>query len=133
MNDLHNWEKWSPWAEMDPDMIIEYMGPEKGKDAKYCWEGDPETVGKGCLKIVDNVDNASINTLLEFEGMSPGHGNWKFEKISDGVKVTWAMNSSMDDYPIIGRYFGLAFDGMLGPDFEKGLNKLKEVSESMPS
>ncbi len=133
VNDFHNWENWSPWAEKDPDMAIEYFGSEKGKDAKYCWEGDPETVGKGCLTIVDNIDNASINTLLEFEGMSPGNGSWKFEKISDGVKVTWAMTSSMDDYPIIGRYFGLAFDGMIGPDFEQGLSKIKSVSESMPA
>ncbi|QNL21978.1 SRPBCC family protein [Hyphobacterium sp. CCMP332] len=133
VNDLHNWEKWSPWAEMDPDMKIEFFGPEMGKDAKYCWDGDPETVGKGCLTIVDNVDNASISTLLEFEGMSPGNGNWKFEKVSDGVKVSWAMTSSMDDFPVIGRYFGLAFDGMLGPDFEKGLSKLKSLSETMPT
>jgi effector-binding domain-containing protein len=133
VNDFHNWEKWSPWMEKDPDMEIEYFGSEKGKGSKYCWVGDPESVGKGCLSIVDEEENTSIKTLLEFEGTSPGNGNWTFEKISDGVKVTWAMESDMSEPIIVGKYFGLLMDGLIGPDFEKGLSNIKNIVESMPA
>lgn len=133
VNNLRNWSNWSPWAKMDPDMEIEYFGPETGVNSKYCWEGDPETVGTGCLTIVENEENASISTLLQFEGMGEGNGSWTFEESEEGTKVTWAMNSDMSKPAIIGRYFGLMMDGMLGPTFEEGLESLKEIAETTPS
>lgn len=131
VNDFHNWENWSPWMEKDPDMDIVYSGAEKGVGSKYCWEGDPDAVGKGCLSIVDNKEYESISTLLEFEGTPPGNGSWNFEKVSDGVKITWAMESDMTEPIIVGRYFGLLMDGFIGPDFEKGLSNIKNIVESM--
>ena len=50
VNDLHNWEKWSPWAEMDPKMDVTYIGNETGEGAAYKWEGP--VAGKGRLTIL---------------------------------------------------------------------------------
>jgi effector-binding domain-containing protein len=41
------------------------------------------------------------------------------------------MDSDMGNNPI-GRWFGLCMDNMIGADYEKGLAKLKEVSEKAP-
>lgn len=132
VNELENWANWSVWAQRDPDMKTEYSGEDKGAGSTYCWEGDPDKTGKGCLTITENVENASINTLLEFEGMGPGHGSWSFEEGDEGVKVTWAMNSDLSN-SFIAPIFGLFMDGLVGPDFETGLANLKEYSENLPT
>ncbi len=133
VNNFKNWPNWSPWHKKDPKMSIEYSGPESGKGAKYCWDGDPDLVGKGCLSIVEATPNESIKTLLEFEGMTPGNGSWKFEKVSDGVSVSWSMKSDLGQPFVIGKYFGLMMDGMIGPDFESGLSAMKEFTEALPT
>ncbi|MBL4657988.1 MAG: SRPBCC family protein [Flavobacteriales bacterium] len=132
VNDFHNWVNWDPWQEKDPDMKATYEGPESGTGSKRCWESDNEDVGKGCLTILESVDNSSVKTKLEFEGMGPGFGNWTFEEIDGATTVSWGMDMDMGMNPI-GKFMGLMMDGMLGPDFEKGLATLKGLCEDMPT
>ena len=54
---------------------------------------------------------------------------WQFEPTEEGTRATWA-NEGEVGYPL-GRYFGLFLDGMMGPDFERGLKNLKRVCEGM--
>ncbi|HSI89708.1 MAG TPA: hypothetical protein VK927_01265, partial [Adhaeribacter sp.] len=49
VNTLKNWEKWSPWHEMDPNMQLSYQGPEAGEGAGYSWVS--QEVGNGSLTI----------------------------------------------------------------------------------
>lgn len=130
---LKNWKAWSIWWKLDPNMQVEYTGAEMGKGMKYCWNGDPKSVGIGCLTIVDAIENESLSTELAFEGMNTGQGSWKFETTENGTKVTWGMISDMSSPPVVGRLFGLLMDGMIGPDFETSLNDLKTVCEAMPA
>ena len=37
VNDFHNWEAWSPWAKIDPNLNVEFEGPTSGKGAIYRW------------------------------------------------------------------------------------------------
>ena len=131
VNDFKNWVNWDPWQEKDPDMKATYEGPESGAGSKRCWESDHEEVGKGCLTVMESVPNTSIKTKLEFEGMSPGFGIWGFEEADGVTTVSWGMEMDMGMNPL-GKFFGLMMDGMLGPDFEKGLATLKELCENMP-
>jgi hypothetical protein len=50
------------------------------------------------------------------------------ERVADGTKVTWGDYADVGFNPY-GRYFILFMDAFMGPDFEKGLNKLKNVIE----
>ncbi len=131
VNDFHNWVNWDPWQGKDPDMKASYEGPESGAGSKRCWESDNEEVGTGCLTIMESVPNTSIKTKLEFEGMSPGTGNWSFIENEGVTTVSWGMKMDMGLNPM-GKFIGLTMDGMLGPDFEKGLANLKELCENMP-
>lgn len=131
VNNLKSWEEWDPWFAKDPDMNSEYIGTEEGVDAKRCWDSDNPDVGKGCLTILESEANASIKTQLDFDGQNPGYGSWKFSDNEGVTTVTWAMNINMGMNPI-GRVIGLFMDGMIGPDFEKGLESLKQVCESIP-
>src|SRR5690606_30984810 len=46
INDLHQWERWSPWAEMDRDAKTDFSGSDKGVGASMAWNGNAK-VGKG--------------------------------------------------------------------------------------
>src|SRR3546814_19010105 len=46
-----------------------------------------------------------------------------------GVRVTWSDAGDLGMRPLH-RWFGLFFDRMIGGDFEKGLAKLKKLSET---
>jgi len=131
VNNLKSWEEWDPWFAKDPDMNSEYTGAEEGVDAKRCWDSDNPDVGKGCLTILESEANASIKAQLDFDGQNPGSGSWKFSDNEGVTTVTWAMNINMGMNPI-GRVLGLFMDRMIGPDFDKGLESLKQVCESIP-
>lgn len=133
--DLKKNFNWSPWSEYDPEMKVEWGDITKGQNASYSWSGNSD-VGSGTLTIAEIIENEFIRNDLDFGEMGKGSGTWKFESISaegasdNMTRVTWGMDSELD-WPV-GRFFGLFMDGMVGPDFEKGLQKLKEVAEKLP-
>lgn len=128
VNTLKNWEKWSPWHQIDPKMKLTYEGPEAGAGAKYIWFSDHEKVGNGSLTIKTSEPNKKIVSEMDFMENGVATGTYYFEETPEGTKVTWAMDSDMGMNPV-GRYFGLMMDKFLGPDFEKGLNSIKTLVE----
>ena len=59
--------------------------------------------------------------------MNPSTGKWHFKPLDNNkTEVTWSMEADLGFNPI-SRYFGLFFDSMIGPDFEKGLNNLNNI------
>lgn len=131
INTLKNWNNWSPWYKLDTAVVQTYFGGEKGKNAGYTWDSKNSDVGKGKLTIVESAPYDSIVTALDFMEQGTAFGGFKFKKEGEATIVTWYMNCEMGMNPI-GKIFGLFMDGMLGPDFEKGLADLKKVSENMP-
>ena len=129
VNNLKNWEKWSPWAELDPNMETTYNDISSGEGASYTWQGNNDKVKSGTLTIVSSIPCESIITSLDFGKEGKGNGKWVFEKQSDGTKVTWSMEADMGWSPV-GKIFGQLMDKFLGPTFEAGLEKIKNVSES---
>jgi ribosome-associated toxin RatA of RatAB toxin-antitoxin module len=128
VNDLKNWNSWSPWAKKDPETKWVFSETTAGKDAWYTWESDHDNVGSGKLVITESIENQSVKTDIDFGEQGTGKGSWKFEKTDGGTKVTWGMDSDMGNNPI-GKIFGLMMDSMLGPDFEEGLQSMKELVE----
>ncbi|MCB1167751.1 MAG: SRPBCC family protein [Leptospiraceae bacterium] len=128
VNNLKNQQKWSPWREMDPDMKIEWGSVLEGKGAKYSWTG-PKS-GEGSMEITESIQNEKIVTALDFGQQGQATADFLFEPTGDNsVKVTWGFDGSpgMD---LVGRYFGLIMESMLGPDYEKGLSHLKKLAET---
>lgn len=120
VNTLKNWENWSPWVRMDPEMKTSYTGVTSGKGATYSWTG-PE-VGSGSLTISDSFPFSNIKTNLTFD-QGGGNGTWTFVDKGDQTEVTWAMDTHMS-WP--SNLMGLMMDGMLGPTFEDGLKNIDE-------
>ena len=51
INDLYNWEKWSKWHQIDPEMQLNYINHGVGEGAGYSWESNNRKAGSGQLLI----------------------------------------------------------------------------------
>jgi effector-binding domain-containing protein len=131
ITDLHKWDLWSPWKSTDTAAIYEY-NDTIGKGGWMSWKG--EIVGAGKLTL-NEVTAEKIGYHLVFTDpwSSESNGGFTLAKSDEGVLVTWMDEGSLP-WPM-GRIMGLFmdFDKTMGPDFEKGLAKLKEVCEAAPS
>jgi effector-binding domain-containing protein len=137
LNNLHNWEKWSPWHRKDTAMVITYEGNESGEGAMYTWKSNHSQVGNGKMEISASIPYDSIQTTMNMEGMGKSHAAFKLVPDGSSTKVTWSMDSKNEDMPLLWRipskYFGLLMDKMIGPDFEAGLSELKKLAEANPA
>ena len=125
VNNLKNWNKWSPWAQIDPETKWEYSSDPVGEGAWYTWTSDHKDVGKGKLTIAEATIGKTLKTEIEFEGMGTGYGTWKFEPQVDKTKVTWGFDTHVA-WPFNLMMFN--FDSQMGPSLEKGLTNLDKVS-----
>ncbi len=129
LNSMREFYKWSPWTEKDPDAKITYEGPETGVGSKYLWVGDRKKVGSGSLEIIESVENQKVNCDLKFDGRNDSEAGWIIEDHGDSSTVTWHFKGDMGNNPA-GRLFGRMMDKFLGPDYEKGLQNLKNRIEN---
>lgn len=124
--DFKNWEAWSSWAEKDPDMVITLSEQTKGVGGHYSWE---DKDGIGSMKTLATEANSSINQELHFGDFEPSQVSWNFNSKEDGTTdVVWSMSS--DKVPFMFKAFSVisgGFDNMIGPDFERGLEKLDSI------
>ena len=129
VNSLRRFHEWSPWAERDPNMKLEFSGPEEGVGAKMAWSSEKGDVGSGSQEIVENTPNERVVTALDFGEMGKAKASFQLQPEETGTKVTWALDSELPANPLA-RWFGLFLDGMVGPDYENGLKRLKTKVEA---
>jgi carbon monoxide dehydrogenase subunit G len=129
IDDFHQWNAWSPWAQLDPNMKTNYSGPTSGVGSVYEWEGNSK-VGKGRMEIL-SVEPAKTTIKIDFLKPFEGHNTADFmlEPQGASTRVNWIMNGPMDLFP--GKLMSVftTMDKMIGPDFDKGLANLKSVAE----
>ena len=130
VNDLEANRDWSPWEENDDTATFVYGPTTVGVGAWYEWEGDD--VGQGRLTITTSERPRRIENDLDFPGQETARGVWTFEETEGGVRVTWSVTGDVGPNPIA-RYFALLAEGVIGENFERGLENLKRVSEAMPA
>ena len=130
VNDLHNWEAWSPWAKLDPNAKHAYEGAASGTGAAMSWSGNCK-VGVGRMTITESQASESIRFRLDFEKpmKATNLAEFTFKPEGGQTVVTWAMTAKNQG---VGKVFGLIFncDKILGGQFEKGLANLKGIVES---
>ncbi len=128
ITNFHNWDKWSPWKNVDSTEKYMY-NDTLGIGGKMEWTG--EMIGSGSM-LITNVTLDSVKYELKFKNPweSFSNGSFSYLKNETGTTVTWT-NEGKLSWPIARLMdFFMGFDKMMGPDFEKGLAKLKTVVES---
>ena len=128
LNSFERFNKWSPWFEMDPNAKYTYTGPSSGVGARIAWEGSP-AVGSGSQEILESVLDERIVSANDFGGMK-AKATYVLSPERDGTRITWSLDSEHGYNPIYRWLGALALDRMVGPDYEKGLAKLKALLEN---
>jgi uncharacterized protein YndB with AHSA1/START domain len=128
--DFHHWAAWSPWEEMDPSLEKTFSGPDAGPGAKYAWSGNRK-VGQGSMEITDVTEPSRVAIALEF--LKPFKASnttvFSLQPAGDATDVTWEMTGRQT---FMTRVMGIfkSMDSMIGPDFERGLGRLKAAVEA---
>ena len=126
--DFHEWTRWSPWEDIDPDMTRSYSGADSGVGAHYAWDGNRKA-GAGSMRIT-NAAPESVDIDVAFTRPFRSNSQVRFDLTGrDGAtEVVWRMRTPKT----LGmRIFGLLLnlDKAIGRDLDKGLAGIKRVAE----
>ena len=127
--DFRRWTAWSPWEDVDPDLQRTYSGAEAGRGAVYRWSGN-RRAGQGRMEITEATEPSRVAIDLTFEKPWKARNDTSFTitPAGAGSQVSWSMTGKKT---LMTRVMGVfrSMDQLLGPDFEKGLARLKAEAE----
>lgn len=126
INDLTRFREWASWTETDPAMSIMLSGPPTGVGARLSWRS--EALGSGTLEITESTPFKVVATRLDFGSAGGGKGTLSLVPVAGGTRVTWVFETDLGFNPVQ-RYMGLMMDTWVGPDYERGLARLKALVE----
>jgi hypothetical protein len=129
VGDLRQAGKWSPWLGLDPNMQVTFSGPESGIGQMMSWASADARVGSGSQTVTEYQPDSRVVTVLDFGPQGSATATTTVEPAGAGSRVTWGFETDLGMNPAA-RYFGLALESMIAPDYERGLAKLKEVAEA---
>ena len=130
VNSMEDINSWSPWVDQDPEMQQSMSGKSGEIGQTHSWESEKEDVGKGSQTITAMNPPHEIHTMMKF------YEPYEAEAIAfvilkpegAGTMATWGFENDMP-YPWrVGRLF-MDMGEMLAPDYKKGLERLKALSE----
>ena len=128
INDLHKFNSWNPFVQMDPGIKVTYSGPAAGPGASYDWES--KQMGPGSAKITSATAPTNMSLNLEMKGFMKASNivEYTLKSHGSGTDVTWAMSGRR---PFLSKLMGLFInmDTMVGGSFAKGLGQLKAMAE----
>lgn len=129
ISNFHYWTAWSPWEDVDPALNRGYSGAQSGTGAVYTWSGNRKA-GQGRMEIVEAAKPSKVRIDLAFEKPWKARNDTDFAIVpqDSGSRVTWSMTGKKN---LVTKVMGIfkSMDQFLGPDFEKGLSRLKAAAE----
>lgn len=125
LSDLNYWDKWFPWIALDESAKPLVGEIFTGEGASLTWTG---YAGGGSI-FLSQYSNQTIAFKLTLVGDSSAYVNQiKYLREGSQTKVKWMMNGKMQPI-IIGNYFALFMDSLMGGSIDNGLAHLKQVVE----
>ncbi len=123
-------DKWSPWNDYDPDMKKEFTGTDGSIGACQSWESKVKDVGCGSQTIskieAPNLLETDLKFVEPYESDSKAY--IKLKQQGEKTIVSWGFNSKMS-YPFNLMMLFMNMEEMMDKDWNKGLNRLKDLSE----
>ncbi len=130
INNSKRTNEWMPWKESDPNVQMNYSGPDEGVGSTASWDSEGQ-MGTGKAEVIESKINESVKTKLTYTKPFPmtQMAEMNLNPQPDGTVVRWSVEGQNN---FIGRIFCffMNMDKMVGGEFEKGLNKLKSMVES---
>ena len=126
--DLHQWRRWSPWENIDPNLQRVYSGAASGTGAVYDWRGAHRA---GVARVaITAVAPGKIDLTMAFVKpvASTSQASFTLAPTATGTRVTWRLHGPLAlRTRLITAFIGM--DMLLGSDLEKGLATLKTAAE----
>jgi len=123
-------ELWSPYEKIDPNMRKTFMGNDGQVGSKMEFEGNSDA-GSGSLEMMSVVPNESVEIKLIMT--KPMHAEnmiqYKLTPEGTGTRFTWSMAGDGGFLTKLMTVF-IDCEKMIGGQFEKGINSLREVVEA---
>jgi effector-binding domain-containing protein len=131
LNGFRNFDKWSPWADIDPAVKVGFEGAISGVGAGYRWSGNAK-VGSGSQEIALSRPNSDIVLRLMFgDSGRPNQAAFHIVPEGQGSLVTWHFDADMGLNPYA-RLMTPLMRHFVGQDYERGLARLKVFVEGLP-
>jgi hypothetical protein len=127
-NDLKRWDEWAPWKEGDPTIVTTFGATTMGVGASQSWTGKD---GNGRLTLTKSDPATGIAydmVFMDGDKEMPAKSWMSYTPVDGGTRVEWGMDGSMD-MAVVGGYFAMMADMMIGGMFQSGLDKLKARAE----
>ncbi len=128
INELRNWEAWSPWARLDPQARTSYVGPASGAGAAFEWSGDKK-LGAGRMTITESRPFEGVDIRLEMRKPVSGANDLRFQltpETQDRTHVVCTMSGRNNLFSKAMNLFG-SCDKKVGGQFEAGLTNLSAI------
>lgn len=128
--DFNRMIEWSPWAKLDPNCTYEYAGKAGEVGHSYTWKGNKD-VGSGKMILTQVIPNEKLSFDLKFlePFESESNGDWILKDSANATLLSWTFHTRYSFVSSIFMFF-MDMDKMLGADYEKGLESLKEIAEN---
>ncbi len=128
VGDLKKWELWEPWSDGDPSLLTTLGEQTEGVGANSSWQGRD---GDGSLRFTASDPARGIAMDLFFNsGAWKSSSQIKYQELApEKTEVQWTMQGKVEA-PIIGGYFAMLMDRMIGPMYDIGLSRLKKLAET---
>ncbi len=125
-SDLETWPQWTPWFKDDPSLEITLGTITQGQGANQDWTAKK---GGGRLTLTRSEPNWGVTYDMKLSGSRPQSTcAMRYQVMADSTLVVWEMSGDMG-WNLVGRFFNLLMDPMVGPMFDDGLARLKMLAE----
>jgi hypothetical protein len=127
LDDFREWQKWSPWEGLDPELSREYTGPDHGVGSTYHWSGNKKA-GEGEMTLTESTPTSVV---VDLRFLKPFKATnliaFTLTPVGDATDVSWTMTGERSAImSVMGKLY---FDKAIGRDVEKGLAALKQEAE----
>jgi hypothetical protein len=126
-------DEWMPWKDSDPGVVMQYAGPEAGIGSVSYWDSKGQ-MGTGRAEVFESVANQAVKTKLTYTKpfVMEQVAEISLTPVEGGTKVKWSVSGESGYFFRLMGIF-VSCDSMIGPEFEKGLAKLKSSVENAGS
>lgn len=135
MDTFHRFPQWAAIRGMDPNMQINYEGPDSGPGAKVVWSSSDPDVGNGSLEIVNTEQDSDIRMALD-NTWSGANKNYTItltpSENGKTVTIKWAYDTDYG-WNLLWRYSGLYINGAPATAIQINLNNISAMLSTFPT
>ena len=125
LNNLSEWQDWSPWSS--ENLEVKFPGETTGVGAIQTWT-DPR--GNGKLWITESQPHSLIKYKMYSGGFPELESQFDIKAISEKqTQVKWSSKGRLPSGAFYG-FFSMLFEPGMQAEYDRGLTKLKADLES---